>query len=152
IVIAPRTFDALLAQQAGGSLDDRTATGTWQDKDFLNAPAALEEGDAIVLETTSPDGVRRARGQCPAALTEAAIAVTDGRIPLAAVGARLAAGDRPSGVFRASAVTRADSSGAPDPRGSGATNLIGATTWYRFGFVRRLRDGVAMVLRWRRLS
>jgi hypothetical protein len=147
---APGTFGALLAQ-TGETLIDRTATGAWYDSGFLMAPGSFEENEAVVLEMEASDGTRRTFGRCPAAPGHPAIAVTAGVIPLTAVAARLGAGDRPSGLFRAAAVTGA-TGGAPDPRRSGATDFIDAATWYTAGFVRRLRNGVPMVLRWRRLS
>jgi hypothetical protein len=146
------TFDQLLVQDADGTFTDRTHAGSWNDEHFLSVPAALEEAEGVVLETTSPTGVRRTAGRCPGAPGGVAVAVSNCVIALAAVVSRLAVGDRPSGVFRASEVTRADSTGAPDPRTSGATNLIDAAVWYRSGFVRRLRNGVPMILRWRALS
>ena len=104
--IAPGAFDALLAQDTGRSWADRTATGTWQKKDFLTAPASLKEGDTVVLETMSLEGVRRAKGQCSAAPTEAAIAVTDGQIPL-----RQSPRVLPPAIGRAASSERAPSPG-----------------------------------------
>ncbi|MEV6304889.1 hypothetical protein AB0M02_36130 [Actinoplanes sp. NPDC051861] len=145
-------FDRLLARELDGTFVDRTAAGAWHDDDFLSVPPALEEAAGVVLETTSPTGTRHTVGRCPGAPAEAVVAVTGGVIGLGSVASRLAAGDRPSGVFRADEVTRADATGAPDPRTSGATNLIDAAVWYRSGFVRRVRNGVPMVLRWRGLA
>ncbi len=150
--LATGTFASMFAQDSGGTFTDQTAVGTWHDDGFLTPPAGFEEGEAAVLETAAPDGTRRTFGRCPGAPGQPLIAVTDGVIPLAAVAARLAAGDRPSGVFRASAVTQADAGATPRPRESGAMDMIDATTWYTSGFVRRLRNGVPMIVRWRRLS
>jgi hypothetical protein len=152
LALAAGTFASLLLQDEAGTLVDQTAAGTWSEGDFLTVPPLLEEGEPLVVEVAAADGTRRTFGRCPAAPGQPLISVIDGVVPLAAVAARLAAGDRPSGVFRAGTVTQLDRAGAPDPRGAAATDLIDATTWYTSGFVRRLRNGVPVVVRWRRPS
>lgn len=145
-------FGSLWVRNDAGTFEDRTLGGVWRGSPFLVC-SALEQGEAVVLELTAQDGTRRTYGRCPAATGLTAIAVTGGVIPLdAVITARLTQGDRPSGLFRAATVTQAQSDNSPDPRATAAPDLVDASTLYRSGFVRRLRDGASVVVRWQRNS
>ncbi|MGV9386149.1 hypothetical protein ACWDRB_60815 [Nonomuraea sp. NPDC003707] len=127
---------------------DASPYGSWLDTAFLSC-LELAEGEQVVLELSEQAGqLRRTFGRCPAAPALEPIRVGDGVIrPGAGVSARLAAGDRVTGVFRAAQVTKAGLGGSPDPRAADALDLRPSTRTYSRGLARRLRDRQPVVVR-----
>lgn len=127
-----------------------SAFGRWIDGPFLVCDA-FQEGDEVVVELTeanAPGGVpvTHTYGRCPAAPGLAALSVARAAVEMpSAIATRLSAGDRVSGLFPATEVSMANPDGTPDPRGSGAANLMPRARLYRSGFARRLREGVPLV-------
>jgi hypothetical protein len=150
--VGPGQFTRLTMAIDGGTPLDVGGFGGWVDGTFLTCDA-FEEGEQDVLELTEPTGVgkddvRRTFGRCPAAPGQAPISVRAGVLSLGAdATARLAAGDRVSGVFRAADVTRAKADRSPDPRAAAATDQAPHCARYPNGFARRLRDNVPVVVR-----
>ena len=127
----------------GGELLDQAPAGTWIGGPFLVSPD-LEEGEEVVVELRGAEGPPRTFGRCPAAPGLEPLAVRQGAVRLPE---EAAAGSRVTGLFRAREVTAAGADGRPDPRSSGAPDLAAGARAYRCGFVRRVRDGVPVVVR-----
>jgi hypothetical protein len=127
-----------------------SALGRWIDDPFLVCDA-LQEGDGVVVELTeanAPGGVpvTHTYGRCPATPSLASLSIRRAALEMSpAIASRLSAGDRVSGLFRATDVSMANQDGTPDPRGSSAVNLVPRARVFRSGFVRRLREGVPLV-------